>query len=71
MICDDLFLPCNIYDLLWTNIMRPFAEFVVLCCRDEEFSVDTVSESDVIHANKKDIACIFRVAILSQQLSVF
>lgn len=31
-------------------------------CRDEEFSVGSVFESDVIHANKKDIACIFRVS---------
>ena len=32
------------------------------CCRDEEFSAAAVSPSDVIHANKKDIPCIFRVS---------
>ena len=30
-------------------------------CRDEEFSVSGVLASDVIHASKKDIMCIFRV----------
>jgi serine/threonine-protein kinase MRCK len=29
--------------------------------RDEEFTVSQVLPSDVIHANKKDIPCIFRV----------
>ncbi|MPC81461.1 Serine/threonine-protein kinase MRCK alpha [Portunus trituberculatus] len=28
--------------------------------RDEQFEVSTVRDSDVIHANKKDIPCIFR-----------
>lgn len=32
-----------------------------LCCRDEEFSVSSVLASDVIHATRKDIPCIFRV----------
>jgi serine/threonine-protein kinase MRCK len=29
--------------------------------RDTEFEVSGVRESDVIHANKKDVPCIFRV----------
>ena len=29
--------------------------------RDPEFEVSSVRESDVIHANKKDVNCIFRV----------
>lgn len=31
--------------------------------RDPEFSVTGVRESDVIHAAKKDVPCIFRVSI--------
>ncbi|XP_067877745.1 serine/threonine-protein kinase MRCK alpha-like [Heterodontus francisci] len=31
--------------------------------RDEEFSVSSVFFSDVIHANKKDIPCIFRITV--------
>lgn len=37
--------------------------------RDPEFSVTGVRESDVIHAAKKDVPCIFRVRI--QQQNVF
>ncbi|XP_043075353.1 serine/threonine-protein kinase MRCK beta isoform X5 [Puntigrus tetrazona] len=33
----------------------------VLDLRDEEFSVSSVLASDVIHANRKDVPCIFRV----------
>ncbi|XP_040266520.1 serine/threonine-protein kinase MRCK gamma [Bufo bufo] len=39
----------------------------VIDMRDEHFSVSSVLESDVIHANPKDIPCIFRVT--SSQLN--
>ncbi|XP_076873597.1 serine/threonine-protein kinase MRCK alpha isoform X2 [Brachyhypopomus gauderio] len=39
----------------------------VIDMRDEEFSVSSVLSSDVIHANRKDIPCIFRVT--ASQLS--
>ncbi|TSO25170.1 Serine/threonine-protein kinase MRCK alpha [Bagarius yarrelli] len=39
----------------------------VIDMRDEDFSVSSVLASDVIHANRKDIPCIFRVT--ASQLS--
>lgn len=42
--------------------------------RDEEFSVSSVLASDVIHAGRKDIPCIFRVSMcynLITELFVF
>uniref|UniRef100_A0A915L687 CNH domain-containing protein n=1 Tax=Romanomermis culicivorax TaxID=13658 RepID=A0A915L687_ROMCU len=34
----------------------------VLDMKDDEFSVTSVQDSDVIHANKRDVPCIFRLA---------
>lgn len=36
---------------------------ISLSFRDEEFSVSSVLASDVIHASRKDIPCIFRVSM--------
>ena len=37
---------------------------VLFLTRDEEFSVSSVLASDVIHASRRDIPCIFRVCFL-------
>ena len=34
----------------------------VIDMRDEKFECTNVTDSDVIHANKKDLPCIFRVS---------
>lgn len=59
VVCDfKLFL----YDLAPDrNAQHTVCVSQVLDMRDEDFSVSSVLESDVIHANKKDIPCIFRV----------
>ncbi|XP_069117855.1 serine/threonine-protein kinase MRCK alpha-like isoform X2 [Argopecten irradians] len=59
VVCDfKLFL----YDNIYPDRNSP-SHIVqqILDMRDEEFSVSPVLPSDVIHANKKDIPCIFRV----------
>ncbi|XP_067222633.1 serine/threonine-protein kinase MRCK alpha isoform X8 [Chanodichthys erythropterus] len=65
VICDfKLFL----YDLPEGKAAQPGVMVnQVIDMRDEEFSVNPVLASDVIHANRKDIPCIFRVT--ASQLS--
>ncbi|XP_048840937.1 serine/threonine-protein kinase MRCK alpha-like isoform X4 [Brienomyrus brachyistius] len=59
VICDfKLFL----YDVLEGKASVPSVVVSqVIDMRDEEFSVSSVLASDVIHANRKDVPCIFRV----------
>ncbi|NXV32940.1 MRCKA kinase, partial [Rissa tridactyla] len=65
IICDfKLFL----YDVAEGKASQPSVVVSqVIDMRDEEFSVSSVLASDVIHANRKDIPCIFRVT--ASQLS--
>uniref|UniRef100_A0A7N8Y452 non-specific serine/threonine protein kinase n=1 Tax=Mastacembelus armatus TaxID=205130 RepID=A0A7N8Y452_9TELE len=61
-----------LYDVPEGKSTQPgVAASLVLDLRDEEFSVSSVLSSDVIHATRKDIPCIFRVTSsqLSSQLS--
>ncbi|XP_065256358.1 serine/threonine-protein kinase MRCK alpha isoform X3 [Emys orbicularis] len=65
VVCDfKLFL----YDIAEGKASQPSVVVSqVIDMRDEEFSVSSVLASDVIHANRKDIPCIFRVT--ASQLS--
>ncbi|KAI5179922.1 Serine/Threonine-Protein Kinase Mrck Alpha [Manis pentadactyla] len=65
VVCDfKLFL----YDTAEGKASQPsVAVTQVIDMRDEEFSVSSVLASDVIHASRKDIPCIFRVT--ASQLS--
>ncbi|XP_074845967.1 serine/threonine-protein kinase MRCK alpha isoform X6 [Carettochelys insculpta] len=65
VVCDfKLFL----YDIAEGKASQPSVIVSqVIDMRDEEFSVSSVLASDVIHANRKDIPCIFRVT--ASQLS--
>nr|XP_015199811.1 PREDICTED: serine/threonine-protein kinase MRCK alpha [Lepisosteus oculatus] len=65
VVCDfKLFL----YDIAEGKASQPsIVVSQVIDMRDEEFSVSSVLASDVIHANRKDIPCIFRVT--ASQLS--
>ncbi|XP_066093125.1 serine/threonine-protein kinase MRCK alpha isoform X7 [Saccopteryx bilineata] len=65
VVCDfKLFL----YDVAEGKASQPSVVISqVIDMRDEEFSVSSVLASDVIHASRKDIPCIFRVT--TSQLS--
>ncbi|XP_015791530.1 serine/threonine-protein kinase Genghis Khan [Tetranychus urticae] len=43
------------------TVTPPVSVNTVIDMRDERFCISGVQESDVIHANKKDIPCIFRI----------
>ncbi|XP_019870807.1 serine/threonine-protein kinase Genghis Khan isoform X2 [Aethina tumida] len=59
VVCDfKLFL----YDISTDRNALPSVHVAqVLDMRDPQFSVSSVKDSDVIHANKKDIPCIFKI----------
>ncbi|KAH1004202.1 hypothetical protein HUJ04_003991 [Dendroctonus ponderosae] len=59
VVCDfKLFL----YDISADRNALPSVHVAqVLDMRDPQFSVSSVKDSDVIHANKKDIPCIFKI----------
>lgn len=59
VVCDfKLFL----YDITAERGAQPSIQVAqVLDMRDPEFSVKMVRENDVIHANKRDVPCIFRI----------
>lgn len=61
VVCDfKLFL----YDISADRNALPSVHVAqVLDMRDPQFSVSSVKDSDVIHANKKDIPCIFKVSL--------
>ena len=40
----------------------------VIDMRDEKFECTNVTDSDVIHASKKDLPCIFRVSFIYKTL---
>nr|XP_033794438.1 serine/threonine-protein kinase MRCK alpha isoform X2 [Geotrypetes seraphini] len=65
VVCDfKLFL----YDIAEGKASQPSVVVSqVIDMRDEEFSVSSVLASDVIHANRKDVPCIFRIT--ASQLS--
>ncbi|XP_060790418.1 serine/threonine-protein kinase MRCK alpha isoform X2 [Neoarius graeffei] len=65
VVCDfKLFL----YELAEGKVVQPSVVVSqVIDMRDEDFSVSSVLASDVIHASRKDIPCIFRVT--ASQLS--
>lgn len=71
VVCDcKLFL----YDVAEGKSMQPgVVASQVLDLRDEAFSVSSVFASDVIHATRKDIPCIFKVTtlLLSSPLRTF
>lgn len=64
VVCDfKLFL----YDISADRNALPSVHVAqVLDMRDAQFSVSSVKDSDVIHANKKDIPCIFKVKTIER-----